>query len=101
MRKRDDRTEKAGNYSGFDVDQAGNRFAFCRMEQKSVYPRLKAYDSESSTSYIYFDESVVLPDGSQADIALLFDKENSFEEMQELISILNQKRMKFVITSPK
>jgi hypothetical protein len=68
------------------------------MNKKTeVYPVIKAHDTHHATSHIYFDEWVVLPDGTQAEISFHFDMGNSFEEMEALIDILRQKRLKFVM----
>ena len=61
-----------------------------------VRPVLKASDDGSPRSFIYFDEPVDLPTGQSVNISLHFERENSFDEIKQLISLLKQKGMRFV-----
>ena len=70
-------------------------------DKDAIRPVLKAADNGSPISHIYFDEWIDVPQCKTAQVRLLFDCENSFEEMQELVSELDRRGLRFVLEPVK
>lgn len=70
---------------------------------KNVYsanPPLKVGEwpvDQGGKAYIYFEEYVDIPGLENADIRIEFERNNSFEEIQELVSRLKSSGFKFVV----
>lgn len=70
---------------------------------KQVYkssPPLKVSEwdqSQGGGAYIAFEEYVNIPGLEDADIRIEFKRGNSFEEIQDLVSIMKAKGFKFVV----
>lgn len=52
---------------------------------------------QGGKAYIYFEEYVNIPGLENADIRIEFERNNSFEEISELVSKLNDSGLKFVV----
>jgi len=52
---------------------------------------------QGGKAYIYFEEYVNIPGFENADISIQFNKNNSFEEISELVSKLKGNGFKFVV----
>ena len=70
---------------------------------KKIYPSkppLKVGEwptEQGGKAYIYFEEFIDVPGLEKADIRFEFEKNNSFEEIQDLVSRLKDSGFKFVV----
>lgn len=70
---------------------------------KNVYiskPPLKVGEhsvEQGGKAYIYFEEFIDVPGFEEADIRIEFEKNNSFEEVHDLVKKLKNSGFKFVV----